>query len=67
MTIREVMNEAIKGQYTSLILMIELLVIEKKVINFDDDESKLDFYFQDKFKDKMNGHIKELKNKKGVK
>lgn len=64
MTIREVMNEAIGGQYKSLILLIELLVIEKKVLSFGDDAKKLEFYFQDKFKDKVNGHIKELQLKK---
>jgi len=65
MTVRELMNEAIAGQYTSLMLLIDLLVIEKKTVSYEDDISVLAFYLQEKFRDKINGHIKELKLKKG--
>jgi len=64
MTVRELMNEALNGRYESLILLIDLLVTDKKTVSYEDDISVLDFYLQDKFRDKINGHIKELKMKK---
>jgi len=64
MTVRELMNEALNGRYESLILLIDLLVTDKKKVSYEDDISVLDFYLQDKFRDKINGHIKELKMKK---
>lgn len=61
MTVRDLMNEAIKHQYTGLILLIQLLVTEKKVITYNDDITTLDYYLQDKFRDKMNEHLREMK------
>ena len=66
MTVRELMNEALNGRYESLILLIDLLVTDKKTVSYEDDISVLDFYLQDKFRDKINGHIKGLKLKKGA-
>jgi len=63
MTVRELMNEALNGRYESLILLIDLLVTDKKTISYEDDISVLDFYLQEKFRDKINGHIKERKMK----
>jgi len=63
MTVRELMNEALNGRYESLILLIDLLVTDKKKVSYEDDISVLDFYLQEKFRDKINGHIKEHKMK----
>ena len=63
MTVRELMNEALNGRYESLILLIDLLVTDKKKVSYEDDISVLDFYLQEKFRDKINGHIKERKMK----
>lgn len=57
MNVRELMNEAIANQYKSLIALIQLLVIEKKVITFEDDISKLDYYLQERFKEKINQYL----------
>ena len=67
MTVRELMNEALNGRYESLILLIDLLVTDKKTVSYEDDISVLDFYLQEKFRDKINGHIKEHKMKMKIK
>ena len=57
MTVRELMNEAIKGQYKSLIALIQLLVIEKQVISFEDDISNINHYLDERYKNKMNEYL----------
>jgi len=47
MTVRELMNEALNGRYESLILLIDLLVTDKKTVSYEDDISVLDFYLQE--------------------
>lgn len=61
MYIKEVYLEAVKGKYKSLILVIQFLVYEKKVLTFDDDLEKLNYFLQEKFRDKMNVHLREYK------
>jgi hypothetical protein len=63
-TIRERYKDAILWKYHSLILFIEFLVFEKKVLTFDDDVEKLDFYFQEKFHQKMNEYLHEYERKR---
>ncbi|MDL2028219.1 hypothetical protein OOZ25_02665 [Bacillus subtilis] len=57
MTVRDWYREALQHNYYSLILLIEFLVYEKKTIRLQDPEQALNFYFQEKFKDKMNAYL----------
>lgn len=48
----------------SLYALIELVVLEKKTLNFMDDVSELDFYLQPKFASRMNELLIEYKARK---
>src|SRR5699024_6842533 len=48
-------------------VLIMFLVYEKKVLSFADTKDKLLFYLQDKFKARMNEHIKQYKKKLNIK
>ncbi|WP_108669526.1 hypothetical protein [Peribacillus acanthi] len=61
MTVQEIYEKAVSSPYWELQLLIEFLVHEKKVLEFTDDEEKLQFYFQDRFNTQMNEHIKQYK------
>lgn len=64
MTVREWYAEALKYNEASLILLIEFLVFEKKVLQLTDDQEKLTYFMQDKFKAKMNEHLQNYKRSK---
>lgn len=64
MTVRELYNEAIKEGHYSLQLLIEFLLLEKRVIQLNDDTSVLDYYFQEKFHRKMNEYLAEYEKKR---
>ncbi|WP_339202590.1 hypothetical protein [Bacillus sp. FSL K6-1366] len=57
MTVRDWYREALRHNYYSLILLIEFLVYEKKTVSLQDPEQALNFYLQEKFKDKMNAYL----------
>ncbi|AOL27392.1 hypothetical protein NRS6186_09330 [Bacillus subtilis] len=57
MKVRDWYREALRHNYYSLILLIEFLVYEKKTINLQDPEQALNFYLQERFKDKMNAYL----------
>lgn len=57
MTVRDWYREALQHNYYSLILLIEFLVYEKKTIKLQDPEQVLNFYLQERFKDKMNAYL----------
>ncbi|MDG0765404.1 hypothetical protein [Bacillus halotolerans] len=57
MTVRDWYREALRHNYYSLILLIEFLVYEKKTISLQDPEQALNFYLQERFKDKMNAYL----------
>ncbi|AWG38291.1 hypothetical protein CMR26_06805 [Bacillus velezensis] len=57
MTIRDWYEAALRHNYYSLILLIEFLVYEKKTVRLQDSEEALNFYLQEKFKDRMNAHL----------
>ncbi len=63
MTVKDLYAEAIKLNQYALILLIEFLVYEKAVVKMTDQEEKLFFYLQPKFKEKMNGHLKNYHTK----
>lgn len=64
MTMREIYEEAIKGDYYSLILLIEFLVKEKKVLKWDDSGEGLTYYLQDRFHKAMKGYLAEYEAKR---
>lgn len=59
MNIKELYKES-EG-HESLKLLIRFLVKEKKVLRLEDDVSKLEYYLQPKFKNRMNEHLKQYK------
>lgn len=59
MKLREYVTCAYKDDIKSAYLLVEFLVYEKGVLHQDDDVSKLDFYFQEKFRNKMNAYVRE--------
>jgi hypothetical protein len=63
MKIRELYLDAIEYNEPSLLLLLDFLIYEKKVLTMEDDVKKLDYYFQDRFKNKMNAYLLEYKNK----
>lgn len=58
MTIQELYEKSLASPYWEVPLLIEFLVYEKKVLEFTDDEEKLQFYYQDRFNARMNEHLK---------
>lgn len=67
MTIKELLKQSIENEYINLQALIMFLVLEKKVLSFDDEMKDLYFYTQDKFKDRMNPLISEYKKKLNLK
>jgi hypothetical protein len=64
MTVLEHYQEAKKHCYSSLVLMIEYLVHERKVINMGDGEEKLTHYLQEKFWKRMDEYLMEYERMK---
>ena len=64
-TVGEYYNEAIAEDHKSLILAIEFLVREKKVLTFADEGEKLEYYLQDRFKNRMNQLLNEYRERVG--
>lgn len=61
--IRDWYLDAVDYNQEPLLLLLDFLIYEKKVLSFDDPEEKLHFYFQDKFRGKMNRHLAQYKAK----
>lgn len=59
--IRDWYLDAVDYNQESLLLLLDFLIYEKKVLSFDDPEEKLHFYFQEKFREKMNEHLAKFK------
>jgi hypothetical protein len=57
MILKELYNEAMMENKMSVVLLIDFLVQEKKTLTFDDDVTKLAFYLQDKFANRMNQYL----------
>lgn len=66
MTIKELFEMAMKGDYTDLQALIMFLTLEKKVLSMDDDDSELDLYFLDKHSKKMNEELHKYKEKMNI-
>lgn len=63
MNIRELYKEAILNNFESLQILIEFIVLEKKVNTFEDDITTLDVYFLPKHKKRMNKLLNEYKKR----
>ena len=61
MNLRELYTESIKGNHESLSLLIEFLVLDKKALTWESEQSDLDLYFLDKHKERMNGLLNDYK------
>ena len=66
MTIQEIYHEAKQGNYYSLILLIEYLVKERKVLEWNSSEDKLTYYLQDRFHKKLNEYLAEYERRREV-
>lgn len=63
MKLQEAYLEAKQQKMVGLSLMIEFLVVEKKVLSFDDDSEKLQKYFKPNNKKRMNQLLNEYRRK----
>ena len=61
MLIEEYYRESIKQGHADLTMLIDYLVFEKKALELTDDEEKLNYYLQERFRNKMNEHLNEYK------
>ena len=59
MKLREVYQEAIKQSFLSVCLLLEFLILEKKVLSWDDHDSELDLYFKPNNEPRMAKLLKE--------
>jgi len=57
--IQDLYKEAKKYNDYSLVLVIEYLVNERKVLEMTDTQEKLTYYLQDKFHKKMDEYLAE--------
>lgn len=63
MTIREIYEKSVEGGYEWLTLLIELIVIEKKVVRFDDTQEVLNLYFKSNNQMRMNELLFDYREK----
>jgi hypothetical protein len=64
MKIQEYYTEAKQHGHNSLILLIEYLVFERKVLKMEDAATNLTYYLQDRFANKMNEYLSEYERMK---
>jgi hypothetical protein len=64
MTVQELYQEALTHNYYSLLLVIDYLVIERKVLEMDDSDEKLAYYLQDRFRNKLNEYLADYEKKR---
>jgi hypothetical protein len=57
MTIRELYAMAIENKEEALILLLDFLLFAKKAVKFDDDVKVLNYYYQPRFRVKMNEYL----------
>lgn len=61
MDLKEVYTDAIQQEFESLSLLIEFLVLEKKVLTWESDYKELDLYFKPNNKKRMNNLLLDYK------
>lgn len=64
LTIRDWYEAALRHNYYSLILLIEIFGVREKTVRLQDSEEALNFYLQEKFKDRMNAYLLEYEKLK---
>jgi hypothetical protein len=65
MTIAELYKESILHNHKSLILLIDFLVLEKKLVSLSDPDEKINYYLQTKWRDYLNKHLAAYAAKRG--
>ncbi len=63
MSLKELYTEAIMQNLGSLSLLIEFLILEKRVLSWESDSVELNLYFKPNNKAKMNRLLLEYKAK----
>jgi hypothetical protein len=66
MTVMDMYTEAKKDGITSTWLLIEYLVFERKAITFADEMDKLTYFFEERFRNKMNEYLVEYMIQRGI-
>ncbi|KEK24726.1 hypothetical protein [Bacillus gaemokensis] len=66
MTILDYYTEAKRDGIVSAWLLIEYLVFERKVLTFLEDVSKLDYYYQSRFRKRMNQYLIQYMIQRGM-
>lgn len=66
MNLQEVYLEAKAEDFPSLCLLIEFLVMEKKVLSFTDDYKELQLYFKPNNEARMNKLLLEYRKEKVI-
>lgn len=66
MRVQDYYEEAKEYKHYSLVLLIEYLVYERKVLQMTDQQEKLSYYLQDRFQAKMNEYLAEYEKKRRV-
>ncbi|NNU94678.1 hypothetical protein ETC01_16265 [Geobacillus sp. NFOSA3] len=62
-TIGELYRDALVHNEPSLLMFIDFLVREKRVLSMDDPAANLDYYWQARFANKMNQYLQEYEPK----
>ncbi|HDW3056965.1 TPA: hypothetical protein RMI67_004709 [Bacillus cereus] len=57
MKVSELLEYAIAHGLVGIVALIELLVLEKQVMKFTDDVAKLEYYYQERFREAMKEHV----------
>ena len=63
MRIQDCYNEAKEYGYNSLVLLIDYLVNERKVLKMTSNSAELTYYLQDKFAKRMNEYLADYKER----
>lgn len=63
MLVKDWYNLAIEHKADSLLLLLDFLILEKGVLSFEDDESRLQHFMQEKYRAYTDKHLLEYKQK----
>lgn len=66
MTVLDMYTEAKKDGIVSTWLLIEYLVFERKAITFADNMDKFAYFFEERFRNKMNEYLVEYMRQRGI-
>lgn len=63
MDIKTLLEKAIKAEQVDMQALILFLVMEKQVLNMEDDSKELDLYFKTNNRNRMNKELRDYKRK----